>query len=95
MNVKFEFLDLNYLYFDCKHICFGSYCSHGLQTAIYYEAASCLRSSFVRRYFGSQFVSVHLIGQEIDEQPIVNTVSYALIWRFVSLKCKDSQSESE
>ena len=63
INVKFEFLDLNYLYFDTKHICFGRFCSHGLQTAIYYEAASRLRSLFYNSFFRNGFVTEPLIGQ--------------------------------
>ena len=44
MNVKFDFRDLNYLQFVTKHIQFGWYNSYGLQTAIYSEVISCLRS---------------------------------------------------
>ena len=35
IDVKFEFFDLNYLWFDTKHIQFGRYCIHGLQTPVY------------------------------------------------------------
>ena len=44
MDAKIELLDLNYLYFDTKHDKFGWCNSHGLQTAIYYEVTSYLRS---------------------------------------------------
>ena len=44
MNVKFDFRNLNYLQFVTKHIQFGWYNSYDLQTAIYSEVISCLRS---------------------------------------------------
>ena len=44
MDAKIELLDLNCLYFDTKHHKFGWCNSHGLQTALYYEVTSYLRS---------------------------------------------------
>ena len=69
--------------------------ANGLQTAVYcvlnflFEVVvSVLGCDWI---FRSQFISVDLIGQEIDKQPIKNTVSYGVLF-----PCsKDSQSESE
>ena len=85
MDIKIEFLDLIYLLFDTKHIRFGSCCSHGLQTAIYYEAVSCLRS-LVRYIVISQVSEVALYWsllfvERLNEQiiqPIKSVVLFSI-----------------
>ena len=82
MNVKFDFRDLNYLQFVTKHIQFGWYNSHGLQTAIYYEVTSYLRS-FVFFVLHTEwnkvsFVTDPVIGREIGIQPIKSDVLIGL-----------------
>ena len=84
INVKFEFLDLNYLYFDTKHICFGRCCSHGLQTAINYEVASWLRSSFIRRYFRIPFVKEPPICREDRHSHFSTNQKCCLMHTFLS-----------
>ena len=49
---------------------------HGLQTAIYYEANSCLRSFVMLSISEVSFVTNPFIGQEIGKQPIKRQVSY-------------------
>ena len=47
MDVKFEFFDLNYLYFDTNLVQFGEICGLGAQTEVYYGLIRSRSSSVV------------------------------------------------
>ena len=73
--MKFEFIDLNYLWFDTKHVQFGWHNSHGLQTAIYYEVTSCSRS-YVRYVVFSEVTQA--LEQELRAAELIFQYMHAL-----------------